>query len=241
MPSPHVKRVPYSKLRFNATAQRYIGPDGKFIKPAVVREIIDDDVDATKARMQATAAKLKPIAEAYRRGDIDEQAYLESVQAWRDETAKDIKALHLGNAAAGKGGFHTMEQSDFGRAGALIREQYKFLNDFAAEVAQNPGIVTGDAEGRMKFEDRVGAYAEAGRGTYARVRDQECRKVFKSKYNKLEEGAHHCKGPKSCPAMTEMGRVAVDDPDYVVEGFRACGPKCKCETVYSMDELEEAA
>lgn len=36
---------------------------------------------------------------------------------------------------AGRGGRNAMTPSDWGKLGAMLKEQYKFLNDFAAEVA----------------------------------------------------------------------------------------------------------
>lgn len=241
MPSPNVRRVPYSSLSFNSSAQRYFhaktdGGSGKFISASAVRGIIDDDIDVQGKRMVGHGEDLKKAAADFKTGAIGQDEYNGAVRQWRDNMAASIKGLHLGNAAAAKGGFHAMEQSDFGRVGGLLRSQYAYLENFAIEVAANPDIVLGQANGKQGFDDRASSYAEAGRHTYEAVRVEEHRdNGFLSEQNRLEDGAMHCAGADSCIEQTDKGRVKLGT--LILPGRRKCGPKCKCE----VDYFKEAA
>lgn len=251
MPTPSVRRVPYSSLTFNPAAQQYFhakadGGNGRFISRKAVRAIIDDDIEAHGKRLVEHGADLRRAASAFKAGSIGQDEYNAAVKDWRNNMAATVKGLHLGNAAAAKGGFHAMGPADHGRVGGLLRVQYAYLENFAIEVAANPDIVLGVAGGKQDFDTRAGSYAQAGRHTYELVSsDEHEANGFRSVTNVLEDGAHHCTGKESCPEQTDLGRIAIRDPRRILQGRRVCGPACRCENTYSKleppEELQEAA
>lgn len=220
MPIPSTARVGYSAFTFDPKVQRFRAPNGRFMPPSQVRAIIDDDIEVTGDRLVEIGRQLK-------RGDI-------SLEEFREKLSREIKALHLAEVATARGGLHRMDSEAYGRAGERIRYHYRALDGMCQHIQDYPEMLTDEGHPeRMDFEERLRLYASAGRNSYARSKDIEMKRAnFKSKANKLEPLAHHCTGNNSCPAMTALGRVAIDDPRYVMEGDRTCGPKCECETEY---------
>lgn len=204
---------------FNADVQRFRSREtGRFVSPATVRAEVDKDIEASKARMQSLARQLQS-------GAI-------TVTEFQDAITQEVKDLHLAEVAMARGGRDRMRPSDYGRAGQRIRFHYEALQGLIDDIESNPDYIHG-VDGRMDFVERVGMYAEAGRGTFSRARDEEMKAAgFRSKGNKLDAGSQHCIGDKSCIEMTKLGRVAIDDRRYLLEGHRRCITKCKCETQY---------
>jgi hypothetical protein len=233
MPKTSIRRVPYSSLRYNVAAARYVTPQGRFMSGAAVRQVIDDDIEAFAPRMVSHSAPLKEAAQAFKSGSITQDEYSQAVRRWRDNMAHEVKALHLSNRAAGVGGLHNMTQRDYGATGNTLREQYAYLSNFAVEAASNPDIVLGLDKSRRPFDERVKAYAEAGRNTFERAqRDAHDDAGFGYMENVLDMTSDHCTGKESCPAMTDLGRVTIDDPRYLLPGARKCVFRCKCRTTY---------
>jgi hypothetical protein len=244
--SPHVQKVPYSVLRFNRKTQKYYLPAGnegagRFLKQTAVRQIIDKDIEATGDRMEALGKELRLAAIAFQSGEIyrdsnfTEADYHAAIDRFEEAMAKEIKNLHLAEVAAGKGGFHAMEQSDFGRAGERIRFHKSKLKNMSQEFRENPKLLTEKVPGKMDAMRRIRMYAEAGRNTYGRVRLVEHKKQnFKSAINHLRDREHACKGERSCTQLTDKGRMPIDD--MIPEGDRKCGVEDRCEVEYSMEE-----
>ena len=236
MNNPNARRFGFSELRYNAAAARYVTPQGKFLSGAKVREVVDNEITATGARMVRNGDALKDAAQSFKAGNLSQDEYSQKVREWRDVLASDIKANHLLNRAAGVGGLHALSPADFGATGAALKQQYGFLNNFAIECAANPDLVLSQVAGKQPFDNRVALYAEAGRGTFEKGQKAAHERAgYKYKSNVEEPDAHHCSGANSCPEHTARGRVPIDDATYKMPGFRRCHTKCKCLTAYFFD------
>lgn len=211
MPKPSTSRVPFSSLVYSPNVARYRGANGRFLSPVAVRKIITDDIDATKERMGVLSLKAQS-------GEL-------TVEAWRSEYVKELKALHLGKLAEAKGGIHALTQADYGRAGQILRTQYKYLNNRAQIAANDPDYLISE-----RFLRDTAMYADAGLETYEAQRLVEERAAgFDWEFNELEEAAHHCApkgGSESCPQQTAKGVVGVGT--LVGIGRRVCHVKCRC-------------
>ena len=225
MPTPSTRRVGYSSLVYDTKAQRYRGENGRFLGKATQREIIDRDIEKRSARLQDLALRAA-------RGEID------TADA-RKMFAQEVKSVHLVAAAVSKGGLHQMDSAAYGLVGQQLRKTHypaldSLFKDFAnGRYTNADGTLNEDA-----IKCRVDWFAQAGRGTGALVADKEHQSAgFNWKRNVPDESAEHCdKGGRSCVAMTNLGRVAFDDARYLPEGFRVCGPACKCRTEYGKGE-----
>lgn len=199
---------------FDPISQRYRGEKGRYISPASVRAIIDDDIAATKDRMQALARDLQS-------GKLDSDGFQSAM-------VQEIKDLHIAQVAVARGGADRMNQAAYGRCGGILKREFRYLNEFVKEIEADPTMTGTDA-----FINRVGLYADSGVSSYEAQRLIEMKDAeFQSMQNVLEPGAHHCEGDNSCPAMDKLGRVAIDDARFLLPGQRACIVRCKCSVKY---------
>ncbi|HYW90328.1 MAG TPA: hypothetical protein VFB50_21330, partial [Chloroflexota bacterium] len=103
-------------------AQRYRDQaSGRFVSSGSVNGAVDQVVDAAGLRMRDLSAQLQV-------GDI-------SLADWQSRMATEMKLLHTGAAAVGRGGWAQMTQADWGWTGQRLRVQYGFLRNFAHDVA----------------------------------------------------------------------------------------------------------
>jgi hypothetical protein len=72
----------------------------------------------------------------------------------------EIRALHSADAAIGSGGWENMSQSDWGKVGAAVKSEYRFLHGFAEAVAENRDTISLAA-----IQARAKMYGEAGKAT----------------------------------------------------------------------------
>lgn len=215
MPIPNLQRVGFSDVSFNHKAARYV-QRGRFISPTTVRAIVDADIAARSERMQRIGQRLAD-------GEINDAEFGILMKP-------EIRAVHMVNVAAARGGFHNMGADGFGQVGGLLPFHYKRLQAFTADIRNGR---YGEPPDANQIADRVAMYAQAGRGTFAYAKDGQMRDAgFQSKRNKLDPASKHCSGERSCLAMTALGKVAIDDPRYILEGQRICATACACETEY---------
>lgn len=111
---------------FDATVRRYRGRAGtsvagKFIGPAKLAELRDTFIQGQMGQVDLLAQRLAD-------GEL-------TLQQWVNQVRGHIKTVYLAEYMLGKGGKNNMTQSDYGRLGAMLKSQYGFLNDFAADIA----------------------------------------------------------------------------------------------------------
>jgi hypothetical protein len=101
--------------------------------------IFNDDVDSLAARVYS--------------GEL-------SLGAWEEAMKAEIRGLHTAAAAIGKGGFENVTQSDWGRVGSEVKQQYRFLHGFAEKIAEDRESISLAA-----IQARAKLYADAGKTT----------------------------------------------------------------------------
>jgi hypothetical protein len=82
-----------------------------------------------------------------------------SLGQWEEDMKSLIRGLHTATAAIGKGGFENVTQSDWGRVGAEVKSQYRFLHGFAEKIAEDRDTISLAA-----IQARAHLYGNAGRG-----------------------------------------------------------------------------
>ena len=86
-----------------------------------------------------------------------------TVQQWTAAMREQIKTAYTQQYILGRGGVGAMSQADYGRIGGMLTEQYRYLDQFAREIAQgklSPGQIAMRA--RMYMDSATQAY-ERGR------------------------------------------------------------------------------
>ena len=97
---------------------------GTFVSGKRLRAVRDDWIASKRPIADNLAAR-------YKAGDI-------TITDWIMETRAELKSAHIAQYVLARGGLGNMTQADYGRIGAKLREQYGFLNDFAAKIIDNP-------------------------------------------------------------------------------------------------------
>lgn len=195
-------------FQYNVRAARYVDPRGRFVPREQVRRALDAAIDASGRRVRA-------LSDGLRSGGV-------TLDEWHLAMRSEVKAVHLYNAAAAKGGWGQMTPADYGRVGAVVRGQYAYLDRFAGEIAAGAQAL----DGRML--QRAEMYAQAGRRTYEDANRLEQRARGMARERNVLGVADHCAG---CLAASAMGWVPIGTLPPV--GARDCLTKCRCRLEYA--------
>ena len=204
-----------SNFAFNAVAGRYIDlSTGRFISSTVVRDELELAMQSSKDSMKIISQQL-----------IDSNM---SLAEWQTAMMEHIKNANLNAAMSANGGWAQMSQSDWGFVGQRIKEQYKYLNNYANQ------IYTGEQGLNGQILVRSNMYGDAARGTFEAMR---------LRYQLLENGmteerrvlgaADHCNG---CLEQAALGWQPIGTLDEI--GDEECLTNCHCTKQYRRQEAD---
>ena len=198
-----------SNYGWNEAAGRYVDlSTNRFVPFADVRNALESVVGASGSRMNALTQEL-----------VDQRITLAE---WQSGMMEQIKISHSAAAAASRGGWAQMSQSDWGAVGRMIREQYGYLRNFANQVANGEQQLNGTALVRADL------YAGAARGTF-----EEMRRRYERLMNGAEEEARvlgeadHC---EDCLEFAALGWQPVGTLPAI--GESVCITRCHCTFIY---------
>jgi hypothetical protein len=206
LPGPRASRLT-PEYRWNEAAERYIAPTGRFVPQGDVRYALENVVKAGQAEMRQLAQDLAA-------GRID-------VGLWQTQMAEQMKVLHTAAAAAARGGWAQMSQADWCATGQLLRQQYEYLQKFAAQVA------SGEQSLGPQFMRRAGMYGDAARNTHEAMRRRLMRQSGYDEERRVLGPAEHCDDCLEYAAedWQEIGSL----PPI---GDSACLTNCHCHFEY---------
>lgn len=187
---------------------RYYNLDtGQFVSFAEVRNALDEVADIAALRMNALSQQL-----------IDGSI---SLADWQTGMMEQIKISHTAATAAANGGWVQVSPSDWGTAGAEIKAQYQYLQNFANQIASGEQPL----DGRLLV--RSDMYADAARGTFEEIRFKSMvAEGMEEEIRDLESGADHCDG-----CLEQAGHwEPIGTLDRI--GDEECGVRCKCNFRY---------
>lgn len=93
---------------------------GRFVARERITGLLDTQV-------QATAERLSALTTAAHEGKLAPAVYVEQMRT-------EVRRLTLQNAALGAGGFDKLTQSDYGRVGQQLREEYQRIANLAKQM-----------------------------------------------------------------------------------------------------------
>ena len=198
--------MPYRWEPNAGVSGRYRDERGRFVAGSQVRRELDrylDNSDPAKALAEALRGRQLSLADA-------EIAF-----------RRMIKNTHLNAIALERGGWANMTPADYGRAGQIIREQYGYLKNFAADIASGKQRLDGTLGVRAKL------YTQAGRESF-----------YRSKQANLAAGVDMVRSVRhardSCSECVSLdGKwFRVGDPTYKLPGQRICTKNCRCSEEY---------
>jgi hypothetical protein len=186
---------------------------GRYVSSVQVRKWADEAIDASAEGARGLASLLATDRLAL--GD------------WQGMMREGIKEQYVAQYIAGRGGIEQMTQTDWGSVGGMLREQYRYLDGFAREVAA--GNLT---EGQIAARSRM--YFNSSREAYERA--QERTRIvagFDEVLWVVDSGAENC---KDCLDFAAMGWQPVQaDPFHGAKpgsGDTRCLTNCRCRLDY---------
>lgn len=180
---------------------------GRWVSSRTVRSEVDAFIEASQEGRVRTLTNLL----------LDQRL---SLGEWQTQMALEIKAEHTANAVLARGGWEQMTQHDWGRVGAIVKDDYRHLNQWAADLQS----------GKAAFDDtmqtRAFMYIENSYSTYQTIKREAAKDAgFLYEVNVLDKEAQHC---SDCEDMTALGVVPIGT--LIPIGERKCGPRDRCHT-----------
>lgn len=195
-----------SKFRWNEKAQRYtVG--GRFVKDSEVRRAVGVVLNKAKAEARGLGARLAA-------GTI-------SIPDFQLQMMEAVKTLHLLSASIARGGIHNLTPADFGRIGQRLRDNYRRLDNFAADVAA-------DRMTPRQIEMRAGMYVGNARGqSYENEKREAMTEAGMEEERRILGDAEHC--PDCIEAALLKWQPIGTLPEI---GDTICISNCRCYFIY---------
>jgi len=203
---------------WNEKAAQYVNKQtGRFVSRQVLRDQLDQVMEASGEAMGRLSGQLQ-------RGSI-------TLAQWQTGMMQQIKTTHLAAGAMQRGGWQQMTQSDYGRVGRIVREQYGFLRNFARDIANGTQLLDGTLGSRAEL------YAEAGRGSYYNFWNSKMVvRGFDLIRSILNPGAKHC-----TLCLSEAAKGFQKFGNMVPIGARICLSRDQCSVEYKNSKTGETS
>ena len=195
--------MPYRWEPLSGVSGRYRDTaTGRYVSGASVRRELDRYLDADDpARALADALRSRSI----------------SLADWELAMRRHVKNVHLNAIALERGGWANMRPSDYGRAGQIIRQQYAYLKNFAADIASGRQRLDGT------FPRRAQLYTQAARTSFYQSKHAN-RAAGIDMVRSIRHARDSC---SECVALDGKW-FRLGDPAYKLPGQRICLSNCRC-------------
>jgi len=140
-----------------------------------------------------------------------------SLAEWHTMMREELKDAHRTVAAVEGGGWRNMTQADWGKVGARLREQYRYLDRFAEQIATGRQPLNGTAR------TRAGMYADAARATAEQQRRKRAAERGYTEERRRLGPAEHC---VDCLTYAGMGWQPIGTLPPI--GASECRTNCRC-------------
>lgn len=133
---------------YDAKRKTYIDADGRVMSQATLHDVRDAYLAATEDLIDSYVNNLS--------------SGTWTVAKFEEEMRKRLKHAYIAEYTLGAGGFEQMTQADYGRIGAQLKKQYKYLRSYLQDLADGKET-TGNA--RQRANNFMGSARQAfGRG-----------------------------------------------------------------------------
>lgn len=196
----------HSTYKWNDRTGRYHRANGRIVSFGTIRGYLDEVLDRSEREMLVLSSRL--------------QSGGASIEEWQLGMRDSLKSIHTASGALPQGGWAHMSPADYGRVGVRLKEQYKFLGNFASQVERGLPL-----DGR--FFNRVKLYAQSGRATYHAIEREEQAKRGMTEERTVLGGKDHC---TECVSEAAKGWVPIGA--LMLIGQRICKSNCRCHAEY---------
>lgn len=194
---------------FDPRVGAYRDPNGQARDLAAVRRAFDLRIEASRESMRGHARDLAA-------GRIDAKAF---EQRMRD----DIRRIHVEGRVLGVGGREMATARDYGRTGAEIKKEYRYLSGFVQDIEDGRHTPAG-------IEARASKYAGANA-----IQEFEAGRlgvmVDAGYTEKRFAGPNDAVTCSTCAARLARGWVPIEEPGFTV-GDSECQSSCRHQLEY---------
>ena len=192
------------------------GPQHRYRDTSTGRYISAQSVRRDVARLADTAGRdvARQLTTALRDGRI-------GLAEWQVGMARAVKNVNYAAVASASGGVQNMTAVERGRAGAIIRQQYGYLRNFAKEIADGTQPLDGRALHRAEM------YMDAAKGTFHEQKRAGFAESHAGAVVMIRSHRHKRDSCRSCVRLDGKW-FRVDDPEYIPVGRRECNVNCGC-------------
>ncbi len=149
-----------------------------------------------------------------------------SVGQWEESMKKLTRELHTSTAAIGKGGWDQMTPADWGRLGPVMKEQYRYLHNFAEKIAEERDTIS-----LQTIKARAHMYGNAAHNTAYMI---EAGQVLSDKLPWMPgDGSTECL--VNCKCRWELETVNKQGDFNIVQATWKLGEAEHCDTCLERD------
>lgn len=190
---------------------QYRAANGRLVKWAAIAQETERFVADSKARMQALGLRLV-------NGEM-------GLEEWRQAMRAEVKLVTGMETIVAHGGWRNMDQAAWLEAARAVKEQYAYLDRFAAQIADGRQALNG------RVPVRCAMYAASGHTTFETARQRMAIASGATQArNVLGANENHCAGAGSCQEASAQGWTAIDA--LSLPGRRLCLVNCRCTLEY---------
>jgi hypothetical protein len=143
------------------------------------------------------------------------------IGAWQKQFAQELKDAYVVNYQIARGGKNAMTQADYGRIGGRLKAEYKYLDNFAQEIAS--GKLTPE-----QIRARANQYVAGTRTAYYDGKTAAGSAAGFTEERRILNPAEHC---EDCIGFAAQGWQPIGTLPEPGTGSR-CRHNCKCEKEY---------
>lgn len=205
----HYPVLAYRAWHWNIGASRYQDSEtGRFMSRDKVRNLLDQSLSGA---VNASDSLASMVADG-----------LLSPRDWREAMRGEIKREAIRQYLMGIGGRNVMTPADWGRVGAMVREQYGYLEGFYQEVAG--GNLT-----EIQIRARAGMYINSTKEGYETAHSTVAGQAGMEQEMWNLGLAEHC---GDCVNYSSMGWQPIGTFPFPGDGSTQCLTGCKCWKSY---------
>lgn len=140
---------------------------------------------------------------------------------WQVQASALLKSLHVAMGLAANGGLNNTSNADLGFIGSQIKEQYKFLREFALQIRNGKQTLDGT------LVSRAALYVQAARSTYESVVARSAENGGATEEISILGVADHC-----TDCVGEAAKKWSPIGSLIPIGQRICKANCHCLMQY---------
>lgn len=195
---------------------RYVRPDGS-VGRAVPWKVVRNDVFRFSAGVRED---MRELTQMLRRGEL-------TPEQWYDRMRTEMRLAYRNAVTVANGGRGTMDFRAWGRFGAIMKKEYKWLNNFLAQIISGKQSVNGRAV------VRAGMYGNSTNRIYEEWRLKKAmRDGYTEAIRRLGATEQHCHANHGTPGCVELAGQWMPISEIVPIGQATCGSNCLCTIEY---------